>query len=186
MIRNIQFTKKCGFCYLKWDLYILSFLKTDHFKFSLCKWDVNWLSKLFLLSEKKGRWLLKQFIPHSSRIALWGCLSSLLRTEGSLDRSFVESLEMPNDSLWAEVLFLAVCVEKNEGQDSKRRRQWCLPLASDRVVQLSLQARFSPVEQSILLWLFSCQPAARRKIMCPVTKMPAPLLTFTLWIVCQS
>lgn len=44
----------------------------------------------------------------------------------------------------------------------------------------SLQARFSPVEQSIQLQLFSCQPAARRKIMCPVTEMPAPLLKFTL------
>lgn len=64
--------------------------------FSLCKWDVNSLSKLLLLLEKKSRWLLKQFIPHSSRIALWRCLSSLLRTEGSLGSSFAESLEMPN------------------------------------------------------------------------------------------
>lgn len=106
--------------------------------FGLCKWDVNLLSKLLLLLEKKSRWLLKQFIPHNSRIALWRCLSSLLRTEGSLESSFVESLEMPNESLWAEVLFLAVWVEKNEGQDSKMRRQWCLPQVSDGVVQLTV------------------------------------------------
>lgn len=110
--------------------------------FGLCKWDVNSLSKLLLLLEKKSRWLLKQFIPHNSRIALWRCLSSLLRTEGSLESSFVESLEMPNESLWAEVLFLAVWVEKNEGQDSKMRRQ-CLPQASDGVVQLTVCRRDS-------------------------------------------
>lgn len=137
--------------------------------FSLCKWDVNSLSKLLLLLEKKSRWLLKQFIPHSSRIALWRCLSSLLRTEGSLGSSFAESLEVPNVSLWAEVLFLVVCVEKNEGQDSKMRRQWCLPQASDRVVQLTVcrqdsaqwnnqsscscfPASLLPEERSCVLW----------------------------------
>lgn len=157
------------FFVIQGEIYIFwVWLRLIALNFSLCKWDVNSLSKLLLLIEKKSRWLLKQFIPHSSRIGLWRCLS-LLRAEGSLDSSFVESLEMPNVSLWAEVLFLAVCFEKNEGQDSKMRRQWCLPQASDRVVQLTVcgqdsaqwnhqsccsffPANLLPEERSCVLW----------------------------------
>lgn len=49
----------------------------------------------------------------------------------------------------------------------------------------SLQARVSPVEQSIQLQTFSCQPVSRRKIMCLVTKMPAPLVKFILQVIFQ-
>lgn len=123
------------------------------------KWDVNSLSKLLLYSKKKSRWLLKQFIPRSSWIVPWRCLSSLLSTERSLDSSFVEGLEMPNISLWAEVQFWAVWTEKIEGQDSKMRRLWCLPQAWRWVVQLpvcrqdsarwSNRSSFSPFPASL-------------------------------------
>lgn len=50
----------------------------------------------------------------------------------------------------------------------------------------SLQAGFSPVEQSIQLQPFSCQPVPRTKILCPMAKMPAFVVKCTLQVVFQT
>lgn len=156
--------------------------------FSLCKWDVNSSSKLLLLLEKEREagdfWSTSS--PEQQNCSL-EMLLFFIENRGEARQLICRKLRdaWRLSVSWGSILG-SLCWKK-WGTGFKDEETMMSPTGVRQgCATHSLQARFCPAEPSILLQLFSCQPAARRKIMCCVTKMPAPLLTFTLWIVCQS